>query len=72
MNRADHTFERSFTSVADPYADIATVMISLLIARGFLEEDFKEWYYSGKMILPIKSSALDLPVLCENDKGGLK
>jgi hypothetical protein len=24
------------------------------------------------MILPIKSSALDLPVLCENDKGGLK
>jgi hypothetical protein len=46
-------------------------MIALLMNREYLEEDFVAWHRSGKMMLLIKPSALELSVLCENEKGGL-
>lgn len=70
LNNADHEFTRTFTSSVDQYTDLPSILVSLLVSRDFLKEDFHEWYLGGKMILEVKQEVLELPVFCRNEMGG--
>ncbi|OAC98980.1 hypothetical protein MUCCIDRAFT_85526 [Mucor lusitanicus CBS 277.49] len=72
LNQADHTFSRTFTSVADKYLDLGSLLVALLVAQDYLTESIQDWYASGKITLAIKDDAKKKPVFCRNDFGGHK